>query len=486
MSKADEEDIEKEALDKRSTGFDERLKRNIYVLSITMGMMILFFGWNNFFPLYIIDLGANEVEVGIFYAIVSFAHALSAILFSRISDGRGRKPFVIAGTFSAGVAYASFILFKSWILLIIPFFIQQLLHAAYINPMQAMMAESAPSDRRGTASGVFSTLGGVFNIMAPILATSLIFYFAGSVSEDLRYLTGMPYLFLICGGVMMMVTFARWVLLRETYKSTPDLSDTSGEAIAGNPGARNNPGIEGDSGTGQSLRSKAVFGLYSFIVLASFMLATINYYLVVFLKKELLIPDFQIGIWASVAIGANTIAQIPTGKLVDKYSKKMLLLVAVILYVIAILLFLNASDFSGAILAQIPFSVGNALIFNTEFAMVAAYSPSRSMSTAYSIQTAIFDITFIPGPVLGGLLYSISPFFPFMFILIMALPTFIVGILFVRDPIQTLKEKTVEEPSLRLFVCPYCASEFQRVGEFCPVCGLDLNKEHTDEVSKEQ
>ena len=75
-----------------------------------------------------------------------------------------------------------------------------------------------------------------------------------------------------------------------------------------------------------------------------------------------------------------------TGRLVDKYNKKMLLLIAVIFYTIGILLFLSASDFLGAILAQIPFSVGNAMIFNAEFAMLAAYSSSRDRSTAYSIQ----------------------------------------------------------------------------------------------------
>lgn len=285
---------------------------------------------------------------------------------------------------------------------------------------------------------------------------------------------------------MMMMTFGRWFLLRETYKSTPDSSGITGLAVTDNPEVRNNPGNEVYFEEGQSLRSKAVLGLYSFIVLASFMLATINYHLAIFLDEELLLTNFQIGIWYSISIGANTIAQIPTGRLVDKYSKKILLLVAIAFYVTGIILFLNASDFLGAILAQIPFSVGNALIFNTEFAMLAAYSTSRSRSTAYSIQTAIFDITFIPGPVLGGLLFSVSPLFPFMFILILAIPTFIVGVLFVRNPSQTLKGTSIKEQLPELFVCPQCNLEIERVGQFCPACGVDLNKEHTDEVSKEQ
>lgn len=131
-----------------SGGFDAKLYRNVYVLSLTMGAMLLFFGWQGYLPLYIGALGADPTEIGLFFMVATLAHALSGIPLSRISDRSGRKKFVVAGTMLMGFAYLSYYLFGSWsllmiptwVLLMIPMFIEQLLHAAYINPMTALLS----------------------------------------------------------------------------------------------------------------------------------------------------------------------------------------------------------------------------------------------------------------------------------------------------------------------------------------------------------
>ncbi|MFX1487156.1 MAG: MFS transporter, partial [Promethearchaeota archaeon] len=434
MSKANEKDVNEKASEESSFSVNKSLWRNIYVLSVTMGMMILFFGWNNFLNLYIRDLGASTFEIGIFLAVTTSAHALSCILFARISDRRGRKPFVIVGTFLTGVAYTSFILFNSWVLLMIPVFIQQLLHAAYVNPMQVMMAESVPSDRRGTANGVFQTIGGGFNILAPLLAAFLIIYFAGPVPEHLRYLISLPYLFVISGAVMMTVTAIRWLMLRETYEPVSVSANTPEESITGNPKARGNLDDSYQPEQALGFRSKSILGLYGFIILASLILASINAFMAIYLDEELGFTVVELGIWISFSIGVNTIAQIPTGRIVDKYSKRNLLLLAVPFYLLGIILFIRASDLVDVLLSQIPFSVGNALRFNTEFAMIAAFSPRDKRSTGFALQYAIFDISFIFGPLIGGFLYGISPFLPFAFVLILSAPTLLFGVLFLRNP----------------------------------------------------
>ncbi|MFX1362749.1 MAG: MFS transporter, partial [Promethearchaeota archaeon] len=297
MSKANEKDIEKEALNESSAGFDKNLWRNIYVLSVTMGMMILFFGWNSFLNLYIRDLGASYFEIGIFVAVTTSAHAMSCIIFARVSDRKGRKPFVIIGTFLTGFAYASFILFNSWVLLMIPVFIQQLLHAAYVNPMQAMMSESIPSDKRATASGLFQAIGGVFNFVAPLLAAFLMVYFAGPVPEHLRIVTSLPYLFVISGAVMMAVTAIRWLMLRETYNPGSLSTNNPEKSGKGNPKVLGDLG--GDHRPEQALgfRSKPILGLYGFIILASLILASITAFMAIYFDEQLGFADAEIAIW---------------------------------------------------------------------------------------------------------------------------------------------------------------------------------------------
>jgi MFS family permease len=130
----------------------------------------------------------------------------------------------------------------------------------------------------------------------------------------------------------------------------------------------------------------------------------------------------------------STLVQLPTGRLADSSKKKMMLLISVLLSALGLVLYLRATNFGEFVLAQIPFSAAGALLYNTEFTMIACYSTRRNRSTAFSIQTAINDIASIPWPFVGGLLFSVSPVLLFTFSLIVTVPAFFVGVLFVHEP----------------------------------------------------
>jgi AAHS family 3-hydroxyphenylpropionic acid transporter len=412
-----------------SANFESRLYRNVYVLSWTMGVMLLFFGWQGYLPLYVGALGANPVEVGLFFTITTFAHALSGIPLSRISDRSGRKKFVVAGTLLMGFAYMSYYLFGTWVLLMIPMFIQQLLHAAYINPMTALLSESAPPNRRGRANGLFQTIAGAISIIAPVLAAYIIV-------DNSRIGTMMPYLFLMTGAVVVGMGFARWAMLRETLTLAPipplhkgklqeDLSRTGSIPSSDDQ-------LLADGG---ELKSHTMLGLYAYITIGSLLLATINYFMVVYNSEVIGLGSMELGIWMAVGAGIFTAAQIPAGRLADGRHRKGLLLASMLMYGIAITVYLNSADLIGVLMSTIPLSIANAITFNVEFTMLAAYTSSRNRSTAFSLQTAIFDLTATPGPLIGGLLYGIgSHQFPFMLALVLTIPGFLVGLLFVHDP----------------------------------------------------
>jgi MFS family permease len=418
-------------------GYDRRLMRNVYVLSITMGIMTLLLGWqSNLFSIYIYNgLGATPLEVGIFFSVASFAHALSGFPASLVSDKRGRKKFVIAGTFINGFVYMSYALCNTWILLMIPLFIYNLTHAAYINPMFAMLAESAPPKKRGIAFGSFQTISGVISLFAPVLAVIIILQFGEDQSSALRI--AMPYLFLMAGVTVLAMAMARGLALRETHipiPGFPQAYDTGriSEATGVQPlSDKRESSQECDS---PGLRSRSVIGFYAFVSLAAISFAVIGYFIPIYGMGVLGFTLLQIGILTSIGSGVSTLVQIPTGRLADSSKKKIMLIISVLLYALAIELFLRATDFNEFILAQIPYSAAGTLLFNTEFTMISSYSARRNRSTAFSIQTAINDIASIPWPFVGGLLFSISPQLPFMFSLAIAVPVFVVCALFVHEP----------------------------------------------------
>lgn len=418
------------------SGYDKRLLRNVYVLSITMGIMTLFFGWQQFQSLYVYSLGATAIQVGIFYSVASLAHALSGIPASLVSDRHGRKKFVIAGTFINGFVYIGYGLCNTWVLLMIPLFVQNLIHAAYINPMMALLAESAPPQRRGIANGVFQAISGVIGFFAPLLAMIVILHFGRNLEATLPI--AMPYLFFMTGIAVVTMAVARGFTLRETHVGLPPLPKSL--HMEGTSDRTEVGILSGNEGSNDceepKLKSRSVVGFYIFVALAAVMSAVISYFIPIYAASILDPKDavLQLSIVFAVSSGVQTLVFLLSGRLADSSRKKATLLISVLIFGSAILLFLRATDFPNLVLAAIPFSIAGALLYNTEFTMIACYTTRRNRSTAFSIQTAINDITSIPWPLVGGLLFSISPKLPFLFSFVVAAPLLATGLLFVHEP----------------------------------------------------
>lgn len=434
-------------LDLTHNGYDKRLMRNVYVLSITMGIMTLFFGWQNYQSIYLQHgLGASYFDVGVVYSIGYLAHALSGFPASLISDKHGRKKFVIAGTFINGFVYMSYALCNTWFLITIPLFVMNLSHAAYINPMFAMLAESAPPKKRGIAFGAFQVISGVISLFAPLLALSVISQYGQDPTVSVPL--AMPYLYLMCGGTVAAMAVARGVALRETHigvlrLSQPlDITHTSQETDAAP--LSNKTGTLRDCEEPR-LRSRTVAGFFVFVSLAAITSAVISNFIPLYAANVQvgnvhIFDNFRLMVFFVVSSGVSTLVQLPTGRLADSSKKRIMLLISVLLFALAILMYMIADDFYKFILAQAFLSAASTLLFNTEFTMISCYSRRRNRSTAFAIQTAIGDIVSIPFPLIGGLLISVSPQLLFTFTLVLTVPTFFAGLLLVHEPSKPTAE----------------------------------------------
>jgi MFS family permease len=316
----------------------------------------------------------------------------------------------------------------------LPWFVQQLTHAAYINPMMALLAESAPPEKRGVANGLFQSIAGVVAIIAPVVATVLIVHFNG----DLRI--AIPVLFLLTGSSVGLMGVVRGLALKETYNRVPRAPMKASGALNKEPSIDTSPGNHLDpvDSEGISLKSRPVIGLYIFIAISALIIYVITNFIAL-LGQNIGLGDVEIGIWTVVATAVSTVAQVPTGRLADKSSKKRLLLISVLLYATAMVLFIGATNFTEFILAQIPLSISGTLAYNTEFTMLAGYASCKNRSTAFSLQTAINDTAGIPGPLIGGFLFSVSPRNPFILGLTLTIPAFLIGLLLVREPAKAGK-----------------------------------------------
>jgi MFS family permease len=237
------------------------------------------------------------------------------------------------------------------------------------------------------------------------------------------------------GAVAVSMGLARWAMLRETLTLNQIPPLHRGKLEEDLSRASNIPSSVGQLlADGGELKSHTMLGLYAYITIGSLLVAIINYFMVMYNSDVLGLGSMDLGVWMAVGAGVFTAAQIPAGRIADGKHRKELLLASMVMYGIAIAVYLNAANIIGVLISQVPLSIANALTLNAEFTMLAAYTSSRNRSTAFSLQTAIFDLTATPGPLIGGLLYGIgSHQVPFILALVLTIPGFLVG-LFVRDP----------------------------------------------------
>lgn len=274
----------------------------------------------------------------------------------------------------------------------------------------------------------------MISFLAPFVAMIVILHFGQNLVATLPI--AMPYLFFMCGIAEIIMAIARGLTLRETYVALPSLpSSLHTEAASGlvEAGALKEDGSLNDCEE-PKLRSRSVVGFYIFLALAAVMSAVITYFIPLYGLIIFGNDTVKFSILFAMISGVQTLVWIPTGRLADSSRKKLMLLISVLIFASSILLLLRATNFDDFVLASIPFSAGIALLYNTEFTMIACYATRRNRSTAFSIQTAINDITSIPWSLVGGLLFTISPQLPFLFSLIVAVPLFASGLFLVHEP----------------------------------------------------
>jgi len=127
------------------------LLASTFIVSISMGIVGLAL------PLYALDLGADYTKIGLLGTTYVVFNCLFSPLAGRVSDRRGRKPFLLLGLFLLAFSFILYPLIRSiWWLLGV-----RLLQGAAEAPIwvnaQAAMADLSRVEKRGRAMGIYGT-----------------------------------------------------------------------------------------------------------------------------------------------------------------------------------------------------------------------------------------------------------------------------------------------------------------------------------------
>ena len=333
-------------------------------------------------PIYAHTMGANAFQIGLVFGAFSLTRTFFVPLFGRLSDTRGKKPFITMGLLVYVLLSVAYV-FSDRVADLILIRLGQGVASAMILPVaQAYVGEITPNGREGFTMGLFNMalFGGLSG--GPIL---------GGMVKDAF---GMDTSFLSMASLCLTGFFLCLILL--------PAEDVVSRRSAG-PG-RGAPYIH-------TLTDPNVFGLFAFRLGFTSAIGVIWAFLPLMASTRLGLSGSQIGLVVMINVLISGLLQTPMGFLADRFDKRILIVLGGLLGTGTMLYFLWAPSFLHLFLANALLGVAGGVSFPSIMAIgVIEGRKGDRMGAVMGLLAMAHSLGMLAGPLLAGLLLDACSF----------------------------------------------------------------------------
>lgn len=182
-------------------------RRNLVILSLTVvALLTARLTWDRLLPNYYISLGATDTQVGTAFSLFSAVIALFQLAGGLLSDRIGRKPVAVLPILGLVGVFFLMGTARDWRGLLVGHLGLAMLASIQGPGFRSLLAESVTIQERGRAFGVLAVASGIAMAAGPALGAVLLPLVGGRIAV----------LMVGAGGVAVVVTIVRVLLLRET------------------------------------------------------------------------------------------------------------------------------------------------------------------------------------------------------------------------------------------------------------------------------
>jgi len=340
-------------------------------------------------PYYITNsLNAGSVEVGILYAVMTLVAALTLLFAGTLADKYDRKKIMLAGWIAWLPAPIIFSFAKNWIEMLPG----MLLWGIWLGgPTGTAYIVSAADEKRVTLTFAMISSSWSFGyIFSPAFGG----YLAGTV--------GMRTVFYLASTFYAIATLILLFIKSQKAKGYNARSSEKGYSFF------------------QLLKTRKLLKLSVFFASMMFIIMMFRPFVPKFLADVYGYGDFEIGILGSISFFGSAVLAIILGKIGDKWRKAYALAASLLLCSLSLALLLLFGNFE---ILTITFFItgGSYLTWSLLGAVVGPLAPESIRARWVSVpQTVTMFASFI-APYLGGVLYGISAYYPFIAAIIVAL-----------------------------------------------------------------
>ena len=328
-------------------------------------------------PLYIQGLGAQPAEVGVVFAILGLASALTPIPGGFLADRYDRKKLIILAWLIWIPVPLIFSMAQNWSQLIPGSF----LYGCFIGG-PANSAYIATSAKKERMASTFTTLSAAWWFG---------YIFSPGIGGYIAVLFGMRLVFYLSFALYTLATVFL-LFVRSQHATKPSLQSSSLSVL---------------------LRRRELLIWSSFFAAIFFVLSQLRPYVTLFLEHEYVLSEFQIGVLGSVTFAGSTILLVVLGKLGDMWKKAGAILVSLLLTFTSISILISSTDFLVLTLASFLMGASYA-VWSLISAVIGSLTPEASRGRWMAVAQTCGLVAAFPAPYVGGIFYEASPYNPFM------------------------------------------------------------------------
>jgi len=371
-----------------------------------------------YFGLYVLGLGATETILGVI-GLSQFL-ALASLQFpgGYLADKYGRKWLISTMTFGVALSFILYAIAPSWPFILVGAVLMAIFNSTYQPALNAMVSDSLPAERRGMGFSIVMLIASASTTPSPAVA--------GLLRAQFGLINGMRIAYGIVVALFLIAAFFRLFFLKETMVNTSKPS--LGEIIRSYPTA-----LRETFGVWKKVPISMLYLFISFSI-AIFGFSATNFYTVIYATRVLLIDEVT---WAFLIaiLPLTTIAlAIPVGKLVDKIKRKIPILASLLIFALAMWLFVNG-DLTKVAASLILLGAGQVMLNASFGALQTDLTPKEQRGKVSGFLNFANYIIMAAGSLLGGLLYEhVAPQMPFYLAAALILPSFALTMLLVQEP----------------------------------------------------
>jgi MFS transporter, DHA1 family, multidrug resistance protein len=366
-------------------------------------------------PLFALYLGAGPEAIGFAVGVSTVTGIFFKLPAGALSDVIGRKRTMLIGLLFFAFMPFAYLLVKDYSLLIIIRFLHGLATAIYGPVAMAVVADIAGKNK-GEMLSWFSSVTIIGNLLGAPLGGFILHRGAGAASPSI---TDFQYAYLASGiaglfSLILAVSVLRGDKPAETGKGLK-------EAF-----------LKFISGIKEVISDKRIAITSAMEGLQNMTVGALEAFLPIYAVKVVGLNEFQAGILWGVQVVTTILSKPIMGKTSDKYGRKALITVGLIICAISFGLIPAFRDFYLLMITAAFFGLGEALVQSSGAAFVADLCKEKHFGTAMGTFGTIFDIGHATGPILAGFLLAshsyIFSFWVMAAMLLLAIPIFIMTV----------------------------------------------------------